>query len=69
MAKDVMLDKGIATSFINLKNHCILLIPFRSFMKWGMDIVGKLPKAHGEKVSMLVMIDDFSKGIATEEFV
>lgn len=39
------------------------------FMKWGMDIVGKLPKAPGGKVFMLVMTDYFSKWIEAEAFV
>ncbi|XP_076922739.1 uncharacterized protein LOC143584608 [Bidens hawaiensis] len=38
------------------------------FMKWGMDIVGKLPKAPGGKVFMLVMTDYFSKWIEAEAF-
>ena len=37
-------------------------------MKWGMDIVGKLPKARGGKVFMLVMMDYFSKWIEAETF-
>ncbi|KAD6454503.1 hypothetical protein E3N88_09209 [Mikania micrantha] len=37
-------------------------------MKWGMDIVGKLPKAPGEKVFMLAMTDYFSKWIKAEAF-
>ncbi|KAD4585878.1 hypothetical protein E3N88_23479 [Mikania micrantha] len=39
------------------------------FMKWGMDIVGKLPKAPGGKVFMLAMTDYFSKWIEAEPFV
>ncbi|XP_074265655.1 uncharacterized protein LOC141588099 [Silene latifolia] len=31
------------------------------FMMWGMDIVGKLPRAPGNRVYMLVMTDYFSK--------
>jgi hypothetical protein len=38
------------------------------FMKWGMDIVGKLPKAPGGKVFMLAMTDYFSKWIEAEAF-
>ena len=38
------------------------------FMKWGMDIVGKLPKAPRGKVFMLVMMDYFSKWIEAETF-
>ena len=37
-------------------------------MKWGMDIVGKLPKAPGGKVFMLVMTDYFTKWIEAEAF-
>ncbi|XP_074305132.1 uncharacterized protein LOC141640140 [Silene latifolia] len=36
------------------------------FMKWGMDIVGPLPKAPGNKVYMLAMTDYFSKWIEAE---
>ncbi|KAJ0682488.1 putative nucleotidyltransferase, Ribonuclease H [Helianthus annuus] len=39
------------------------------FMKWGMDIVGKLPKAPGGKVFMLAMTDYFSKWVEAEAFV
>ncbi|KAD5317516.1 hypothetical protein E3N88_17462 [Mikania micrantha] len=39
------------------------------FMKWGMDVVGKLPKAPGGKVFMLAMTDYFSKWIEEEAFV
>ncbi|KAK9050558.1 hypothetical protein SSX86_029875 [Deinandra increscens subsp. villosa] len=39
------------------------------FMKWGMDIVGKLPKAPGGKVFMLAMTDYFSKWIEAEAYV
>ncbi|KAI3761737.1 hypothetical protein L1987_52158 [Smallanthus sonchifolius] len=39
------------------------------FMKWGMDIVGKLPKAPGGKVFMLAMTYYFSKWIEAEAFV
>ncbi|XP_074299312.1 uncharacterized protein LOC141630380 [Silene latifolia] len=38
------------------------------FMKWGMDIVGPLPKAPGNKVYMLAMTDYFSKLIEAESF-
>ena len=38
------------------------------FMRWGMDIVGKLPKAPGGKVFMLAMTDYFSKWIEAETF-
>ncbi|KAD5317941.1 hypothetical protein E3N88_17887 [Mikania micrantha] len=39
------------------------------FMKWGMDIVGKLHKALGGKAFMLAMTDYFSKWIEVEAFV
>ncbi|KAF5779193.1 putative integrase, catalytic core, ribonuclease H domain, ribonuclease H-like superfamily [Helianthus annuus] len=39
-----------------------------TFMRWGMDIVGKLPKAPGGKVFMLAMTDYFSKWIEAEAF-
>ncbi|XP_074297869.1 uncharacterized protein LOC141628661 [Silene latifolia] len=38
------------------------------FMKWGMDIVGPLPKAPGNKLYMLAMTDYFSKWIEAESF-
>ncbi|XP_074306236.1 uncharacterized protein LOC141641478 [Silene latifolia] len=38
------------------------------FIKWGMDIVGPLPKAPGNKVYMLAMTDYFSKWIEAESF-
>ncbi|XP_057811617.1 uncharacterized protein LOC131025850 [Salvia miltiorrhiza] len=38
------------------------------FMKWGMDIVGKLPMAPGQKVYMLAVTDYFSKWIEAESF-
>lgn len=39
------------------------------FMRWGMDIVGKILIAPGGKFLMLIMTDYFSKWIATEAFV
>ncbi|XP_074313440.1 uncharacterized protein LOC141648611 [Silene latifolia] len=36
------------------------------FMMWGMDIVGKLPRAPGNRVYMLAMTDYFSKWIEAE---
>ncbi|XP_074299306.1 uncharacterized protein LOC141630372 [Silene latifolia] len=36
------------------------------FMEWGMDIVGPLPRAPGDKVYMLAMTDYFSKWIEAE---
>ncbi|KAI3825889.1 hypothetical protein L1987_07605 [Smallanthus sonchifolius] len=39
-----------------------------TLMKWGMDIVGKLPKSGG-KVFLLAMTDYFSKWIDAEAFV
>ena len=38
------------------------------FMKWGMDIVGKLPVAPGQRVYMLALTDYFSKWIEAEAF-
>ncbi|XP_074278567.1 uncharacterized protein LOC141602160 [Silene latifolia] len=38
------------------------------FMKWGMDIVGPLPRASGNRVYMLTMTDYFSKWIEAEAF-
>ncbi|XP_074282824.1 uncharacterized protein LOC141607372 [Silene latifolia] len=38
------------------------------FMKWGMDIVGKLPQAPGQKAYMLAMIDYFSKWIEADSY-
>ncbi|XP_074356243.1 uncharacterized protein LOC141695938 [Apium graveolens] len=43
-------------------------IPSWPFMKWGMDIVGKMPPAPGQKVFMLAMTDYFSKWIEVEAF-
>ncbi|XP_074317102.1 uncharacterized protein LOC141653278 [Silene latifolia] len=43
-----------------------LVISPRPFMKWGMDIVGPLPKEPGNKVYMLAMTDNFSKLIEAE---
>ncbi|KAJ9536285.1 hypothetical protein OSB04_un000531 [Centaurea solstitialis] len=38
------------------------------FMRWGMDIVGKLPPAPGQKVYLLVLTDYFSKWIEADAF-
>lgn len=38
------------------------------FMKWGMDIVGKLPPAPGQLVYMLVLTDYFTKWIEAAPF-
>ncbi|XP_062102814.1 uncharacterized protein LOC133812978 [Humulus lupulus] len=38
------------------------------FMKWGMDIVGKLPTAPGQKMYMLTVTDYFSKWIEADSF-
>ncbi|KAI3696981.1 hypothetical protein L6452_29656 [Arctium lappa] len=43
------------------------LIPW-PFMKWGMDIVGKLPPAPGQKVFLLVLTDYFSKWVEAAAF-
>lgn len=37
------------------------------FMKWGMDIVKKLPIAHRQRVYMLAVIDYFMKWIEADE--
>ncbi|XP_074283273.1 uncharacterized protein LOC141607826 [Silene latifolia] len=37
-------------------------------MKWGMDIVGKLPVALGQRVFILAMTDYFSKWIEADSF-
>ncbi|XP_074300318.1 uncharacterized protein LOC141631560 [Silene latifolia] len=39
------------------------------FMMWGMDIVGKLLRAPGKRVYMLVMTDYFSKWIEVEAMI
>ncbi|KAL5785135.1 hypothetical protein ACOSQ2_007527 [Xanthoceras sorbifolium] len=39
------------------------------FMKWGMDIVGKLPIATGGKVYMLAVTDYFTKWVEAESYV
>ncbi|KAJ9542340.1 LOW QUALITY PROTEIN: hypothetical protein OSB04_028846 [Centaurea solstitialis] len=44
-----------------------VLIPW-PFMRWGMDIVGKLPPALGQKVYLLVLTDYFSKWIEAGAF-
>ncbi|XP_074299223.1 uncharacterized protein LOC141630282 [Silene latifolia] len=43
-----------------------LIISPWPFMMWGMNIVGKVPKAPGNRVYMLVMTDYFSKWIEVE---
>ncbi|KAJ9542676.1 hypothetical protein OSB04_029182 [Centaurea solstitialis] len=44
-----------------------VLIPW-PFMRWGMDIVGKLSPAPGQKVYLLVLADYFSKWIEAGAF-
>ncbi|KAJ9538117.1 hypothetical protein OSB04_030850 [Centaurea solstitialis] len=44
-----------------------VLIPW-PFIRWGMDIVGKLPPAPGQKVYLLVLTDYFSKWIEAAAF-
>ncbi|KAJ9552166.1 hypothetical protein OSB04_016211 [Centaurea solstitialis] len=44
-----------------------VLIPW-PFMRWGMDIVGKLPPAPGQKVYLLVLTNYFSKWIEAAAF-
>ncbi|XP_074277906.1 uncharacterized protein LOC141601516 [Silene latifolia] len=38
------------------------------FMTWGMDIIGPLPRAPGNRLWMLAMTDYFSKWIEAEAF-
>lgn len=38
------------------------------FMKWGMNIVGKLPLGPRQKVFMLALTDYFSKWIEADSF-
>ncbi|KAJ9567722.1 hypothetical protein OSB04_003688 [Centaurea solstitialis] len=44
-----------------------ILIPW-PFMRWGMDIIGKLPPAPGQKVYLLVLTDYFSNWIEAGAF-
>ena len=37
-------------------------------MKWGMDIVGKLPTAPGQRVYMLAVTDYFTKLVEAEAY-
>ncbi|KAL5768218.1 hypothetical protein ACOSQ2_015001 [Xanthoceras sorbifolium] len=39
------------------------------FMKWGMDIVGKMPVATGGKIYTLVVTDYFTKWVEAESYV
>nr|XP_017250771.1 PREDICTED: uncharacterized protein LOC108221400 [Daucus carota subsp. sativus] len=48
--------------------HLHTPIPSWPFMKWGMDVVGKLPTAPGQKVFMLAMTDYFSKWVEAEAY-
>ena len=38
------------------------------FMRWGMDIVGKMPTAPGQRVFMLALTDYFTKWVEVEAF-
>ncbi|KAL5580502.1 hypothetical protein UlMin_012944 [Ulmus minor] len=38
------------------------------FMKWGMDIVGKLPTAPGQRIYMLAVTDYFTKWVEAEAY-
>ena len=51
-----------------LSEHLHSSIPSWPFMKWGMNIVGKLPTTPGQKVFILAMIDCFSKWIEAEAY-
>ncbi|XP_062103922.1 uncharacterized protein LOC133815050 [Humulus lupulus] len=48
--------------------HLVAITSPWPFMKWGMDIVGKLPTAPGENVYMLAVTDYFSKWIEAESY-
>ena len=37
-------------------------------MKWGMDIVGKMPTAPGQRIYMLALTDYFTKWVEAEAF-
>ena len=37
-------------------------------MKWGMDIVGKLPTAPGQRMYMLAVTDYFTKWVEAEAY-
>lgn len=45
----------------------LILSPW-PFMKWGMDIVGKLPIAPGQHVYMLAVTDCFTKWVEAEVY-
>lgn len=49
-------------------NYLYTSVPSWPFMKWGMDIVGKMPPAPGQKIFMLEMTYYFSKWIEAEAF-
>ncbi|XP_074361050.1 uncharacterized protein LOC141701261 [Apium graveolens] len=51
-----------------LSEQLHISIPSWPFMKWGMDIVGKMPPAPGQRVFMLAMTDYSSKWIEAEAF-
>ena len=38
------------------------------FMKWGMDIVGKLPTAPGQRMYMLAVTEYFTKWVEAEAY-
>ena len=38
------------------------------FMKWGMDIVGKMPTMPGQRIYMLVLTEYFTKWVEVEAF-
>ena len=60
--------KGMLQSYINRQNTYNPSTPSWSFIKWGMNIVGKIPQTPGQKVFMLAMTDYFSKWIEVEAF-
>ena len=45
-----------------------LIISPWPFMKWGMDIVGKLPTAPSQRVYMLAVTDYFTKWVEAEAY-
>ncbi|KAJ9535409.1 hypothetical protein OSB04_un001477 [Centaurea solstitialis] len=60
-------QKHSGTSHLPSEPLHSVLIPW-PFMRWGMDIVGKLPPAPGQKVFLLVLTDYFSKWIEAAAF-
>ena len=38
------------------------------FIKWGMEIIGKIPTAPGQRIYMLMLIDYFTKWVEAKIF-